>query len=257
LIASLPDCNKSLEMEKQQFPCLSGLAVPNVPGLQMKLFSVTKSQSDALRGRENAKECKSLLEIDAKTESNLKGIILLHKTTHRASPPVVETIRKYLQSNPSVALAGGVHASVLVSGIPDDTIVAAGVLIYGDESVRVSTADLTDSLHYRSESCLQKLQEMKTTVVPDGNSFAFMFACNGRGRYMHGGPNMESDLFNSVFPKTPLTGAFTFGEFCHEVATPFPSLPDGIKPPNRIDFAYHTIFLIVSYKHPTELPETN
>jgi len=105
------------------------------------------------------------------------------------------------------------------------------------------------------ESLSPKFEELKSTAFPDGHSFAFMFACNGRGRYMHGRPNVESDLFNSTFPKTPLLGTFTFGEFCHEVAVPFPNKVDGVKPPQRIDFGYNTIFLLVSYKHPIDVQE--
>lgn len=81
-------------------------------------------------------------------------------------------------------------------------------------------------------------------------SFAFMFACNGRGRQMHGCPNVESDLFNSEFSSTPMVGAFTFGEYCHEVLAGVESTS-----PKHIDFQYTTVFLLVSYKHPVETQE--
>lgn len=67
---------------------------------------------------------------------------------------------------------------------------------------------------------------------------------------MHERPNVESDLFNSMFPKTPFIGAFTLGEYCHE------KLPvnsgEEIVPPEKIDFAYTTVFLLISYRHPVD-----
>lgn len=45
--------------------------------------------------------------------------------------------------------------------------------------------------------------QMKGCEFPDGDSFAFMFACNGRGANMHGGKcHVESTLFRKHFPNT-------------------------------------------------------
>lgn len=65
---------------------------------------------------------------------------------------------------------------------------------------------------------------------------------------MHDHPNVESDLFNSALPNIPLTGAFTYGEFCHEVLANKDKKE--ITPPDQIDYGYTTVFLLVSYKHP-------
>lgn len=48
------------------------------------------------------------------------------------------------RTKPEVALAGGVHESVLVSGTDDGDIIAAGMLIIGSENVQVSSIALQD-----------------------------------------------------------------------------------------------------------------
>lgn len=49
LIGTLPDCNKSLEMEKKHFPGFASTAIPKVAGLQVKLFRVTKDENLMLK----------------------------------------------------------------------------------------------------------------------------------------------------------------------------------------------------------------
>jgi len=88
----------------------------------------------------------------------------------------------------------------------------------------------------------------------NGKSFAFMFACNGRGRDMHGCPDAESKLFHRYFPRTPLIGTFTGGEFVHEVIPTRSSPPEAPKKPSEIEFAYATVFVLVTYKYPDQAP---
>ena len=90
---------------------------------------------------------------------------------------------------------------------------------------------------------------MQSCEFKNGGSFAFMFACNGRGAHMHGRTDVESSLFRKYFPKTDLIGTFTVGECCHEVI-PTKDIP---KPPKRIselEFAYTTVLVYVSFAFP-------
>lgn len=49
---------------------------------------------------------------------------------------------------------------------------------------------------------------------PDSRSFAFMFACCGRGKQFHNDKgDVESKCFKTLFPNTPLMGIFGEGEF--------------------------------------------
>ncbi len=84
---------------------------------------------------------------------------------------------------------------------------------------------------------------------------------------MHGKAHAESHLFNKMFPRTPLIGSFTYGEYCHEVLPPKEE-NEGVgvvgvdggegeeeevevqKTPYKIEYSYTTVFLVVSFKHP-------
>jgi hypothetical protein len=90
--------------------------------------------------------------------------------------------------------------------------------------------------------------QLKKVEFREGNSFAFMFACNGRGAGMHGAGDVESALFHKHFPLTPLLGTFTGGEYVHEVLPSTEVTPP--TKPSSLEFAYTTVFLFVSYKFP-------
>lgn len=58
----------------------------------------------------------------------------------------------------------------------------------------------------------RKIQLLKNYGLSEETSFAFMFACLGRGAGLHGEPNVESAIFKKHFPRTPLVGLFGNGE---------------------------------------------
>ncbi|ODN04693.1 F-box only protein 22 [Orchesella cincta] len=251
LVVTLPDICKALEMENNTFPCLSCLAIPKVQGLQVKMFNVTHKQNKKLKGRVRTEEIRDILGIEKEKEDKLKGIVLLQKVTYRTAP-LIAAILHYIRTKPNVALGGGIHESVLLTGTPDDNVLAGGMLIYGEDNVRVSSIALQETKI--STNNQSKIDQLKASMIPDGRSFAIMFACNGRGVGMHGRPNVEADLFNAHFPTTPLVGAFTLGEFCNEVISTGTNAP--VEPPKRIDFAYTTVFVMVSYKHISETQDS-
>lgn len=63
----------------------------------------------------------------------------------------------FFRTNPTVAVAGGIHDSVMATGTSDETIIAAGALIYGDENVRVSSVALRQK---DREHCSNKIEEV-------------------------------------------------------------------------------------------------
>ncbi|CAL8096377.1 unnamed protein product [Orchesella dallaii] len=247
VIATLPNTCKALEMERSTYPCLSSLAIPKVQGLTIKMFGVTNQQNKMLKKKMEVDNVKNILGIDKKNEDKLKGIVFLQRATYRTAP-IATGILQYLRANPNVALGGGIHEGVFVTGLPDDNVIAGGMLIYGEENVRVSSIALQETKI--SPNNQKKIDQLKSSLIPDGKSFAIMFACNGRGIGMHDRPNVEADLFNAHFPTTPLVGAFTLGEFCHELISTGSNAP--VESPRRIDFAYTTVFVMVSYKHTSE-----
>ena len=56
--------------------------------------------------------------------------------------------------------------------------------------------------------------------------------------------HVESRLFKKYFPKTPLVGAFTLGEYVHEYIPGHEATPP--KRASSIEFGYSTVFVIVS-----------
>lgn len=57
-----------------------------------------------------------------------------------------------------------------------------------------------------------KIKTLKSSLPSSNTSFAFMFACLGRGQGLHGEKNVESAIFRKYFPQTPLVGLFGNGE---------------------------------------------
>lgn len=62
------------------------------------------------------------------------------------------------------------------------------------------------------EEVEKAMRKLKDCNLPEEKSFAFMFACVGRGHSHYGRDNVEADIFRKYFPKTPLLGFFGNGE---------------------------------------------
>lgn len=68
------------------------------------------------------------------------------------------------RSNPQVALAGGVHEHVLATNFSDESVVAAGMLIYGNENVSVSSVALQEpKMSTGNKKKLEKVWNWNTT----------------------------------------------------------------------------------------------
>ncbi|XP_061174156.1 F-box only protein 22-like isoform X2 [Saccostrea echinata] len=107
-----------------------------------------------------------------------------------------------------------------------------------------------------SEKEIEKeLLKLKACNLPTEKSFAFMFACLGRGKsYHHGKENVESSIFRKIFPQTPLFGFFGNGEIGMNYLHPYDSMENGFKSKKtktsrhhpKLSHAYTSIFLLVS-----------
>ena len=100
-----------------------------------------------------------------------------------------------------------------------------GVVFCGSEdNVKVASV-LIEPWFDTKEAIESKLKKLKATHIPEKNSIGFMFACIGRGQHFHEGvANLESGIFQKVFPNTPLFGFFGNGEIGYDY------LPDYSKP---------------------------
>ena len=92
-------------------------------------------------------------------------------------------------------------------------------LIFAGDGIEAASVILPMSVRNESKVLkeLQRLKECKNLGNlddPNSNSFAFMFACCGRGKYFYKDKtNVESKCFRMLFPHTPLIGIFGEGEF--------------------------------------------
>ena len=91
-------------------------------------------------------------------------------------------------------------------------------LIFAGEGIQAASVILPPNIKNESRVMkeLQKLKDCEGFDLdhPNSNSFAFMFACCGRGKHFHNDKsNVESKCFKALFPNTPLIGIFGEGEF--------------------------------------------
>lgn len=99
-----------------------------------------------------------------------------------------------------------------------------------------------------AEGAEERIKILKQHGLREENSFAFMFACLGRGEGLYGESNVESSLFRRYFPKTPLIGLFGNGEIGFDHVTSVPTVQDEA-PSANVSSLYHgytTIFVLVS-----------
>ena len=136
-------------------------------------------------------------------------------------------------------------------------------LVFAGDGVEAASVILTTDL--RTEKAItEKLSELKRAKLDEKNSCAFMFACCGRGQnFYKGKKNLESSVFQKLFPQTPLIGLFGGGEIGVDF---IPNLieQDSMKDPGATDrkkraesepwnssellHAYTTVFVFLSFK---------
>ncbi|OWF48422.1 F-box only protein 22-like [Mizuhopecten yessoensis] len=122
-----------------------------------------------------------------------------------------------LQLYDGAVIAGG-YVDNLITSDPDphDPASESGsasmmcVALCGPQ-VRVASVVIKEDIH-RPEEVERILKQLKDCNLPEERSYAFMFACLGRGKGHYGSENVESSVFRKMFPKTPLLGFFGNGE---------------------------------------------
>ena len=95
----------------------------------------------------------------------------------------------------------------------------------------------------KTKAALEKrIQKLKDCKFPEKDSFAFMFACIGRGFHHYNITNLEADVFRKAFPNTPLFGCFGNGEvgFDHLPGVPVEKTRKMYNKGPNIPSMYHT-----------------
>lgn len=148
------------------------------------------------------------------------------------------------------SLIAGAYVDEIVPKVLDKYPVVQLTAISG-ENVHIASVIISDNISTatRAEESIKRLKQYN---LPEENSFAFMFACLGRGEGLYGEPNIESSLFRKHFPKTPLIGLFGNGEIGFEHCSReqvFKNAPPQTKRPKssaKLYHAYTTVLVLVS-----------
>ena len=142
----------------------------------------------------------------------------------------------------------------------------SGFVIAGEG---VEAASVLLQRKVRSEKKVrEELQKLKDSGISEDNSFAFMFACCGRGEnHYRGQRGLEAGTFIKMFPRTPLIGIYGNGELGVSYVPNFKEKeskeeeetseqrnsrlnsrsPGDIMKPGQFLHSFTTIFVMVSY----------
>ncbi|XP_059093272.1 F-box only protein 22-like [Tigriopus californicus] len=273
-----PFSRKPLEIENvdKQTPALSMVAFPDLSKCQIVPFNVSEdfqAIKEELCGPTVRVTPSEIAEMSLKkiTQgqiddlSTIKGLILL--SDGHAIPHSIELIREIAkQTQGRFALGGGLGHLARCSSEEATQDLAAlfqsrrwdfvspgkitqrtSGLLFAGPNVNVASKILNQSM--RTEKKVRTaLSEFKASGLNLANAVGFMFACTGRGRGFHRGKkNMESGIFNELYPSVPLIGIFGNGEigidFCSSTHVE-PTVPIS---QSKCVLSYTSVFLVVSF----------
>jgi hypothetical protein len=235
-------------------PAMSMLLIPEKPGVKILPFHLAENQLDPLIAdiKKNAFYLESeavlqerLLEKavpDLKSDDKIKVVILL---SNGLDLPFSMHLIQGASARAKHKLAiGGAVGDLCWSSQKDTSMLAlmrelfyfnyqsvpvaensymstSGFIICGE---KVQSASVMLPRKIKSEKKVAaELQKLKDSGICEENSFAFMFACCGRGQnHYRGKSGIESSVFNRMFPKTPLVGVFGNGEIGLSYIPKFP-----------------------------------
>jgi len=96
--------------------------------------------------------------------------------------------------------------------VPENSYMSTSGFVIAGEKVEAASVILHRGI--RSEKKVKaELLKLKNSGICEENSFAFMFACCGRGvNHYRGHQGVEAAVFCQMFPNTPIVGVFGNGE---------------------------------------------
>ena len=95
----------------------------------------------------------------------------------------------------------------------EDVLPTSHGIIFAGEGVEAASVLIGQEVKSAAKVELE-LSRLKKAGLDEGKSCALMFACCGRGAHHYRGKkDVESRVFNKLFPQTPLIGLFGQGEF--------------------------------------------
>lgn len=248
VIGTNAQSTRSHEVESKK--SLSYLLIPKLEGLEINTFTIDSHTYTSTV--DNHFEPSALSEInDIPGGKDVKAVLFF--CNEPLCPP--EIGYSLLQHYHDSIVAGGYVDNLICpqnclndpTGILDPSLQC---ITFGGPRLKVASIVIEDYVNSREE-VEATMKNLKNCRIPEEQSFAFMFACIGRGSHHYGVSNVEADVFRKFFPKTPLLGFFGNGEvgFTYlpkDGVPPVPSLPDGNRILPKLYHAYTTIICLLS-----------
>lgn len=138
--------------------------------------------------------------------------------------------------------------------VPENSYMSTSGFVISGEKVEAASVILHRGIRSKKK-VRAALQVLKNSRICEENSFAFMFACCGRGeRHYKGHQEIETKVFCQMFPKTPIVGVFGNGEIGIDY---IPGVTD-VNPqgfgnkkkkkiqPSQVHHSYTTIIVMIS-----------
>jgi len=266
-------------------PAMSMLLIPEKPGCKILPFHLAENQLDGYI-EEIRKEWvypiddtilqEKILEKaipDLKSNDKVRALILLSNGLDLPfSMHIIQGASR--RTNGNIAIGGAV-GDLCWSSLKDTSMLAlmrelfyfnyqsvpvaensymstSGFVIAGEN---VEAASVLIPRRVRSEKKLvAELEKLRQSGINEENSFAFMFACCGRGEnHYRGRRGLEANTFVKMFPKTPLVGVFGNGELG---VSYLPNFKENVPETEKISaklkageflHSFTTIFVMVSF----------
>ena len=276
-------------------PAVSMMLIPEMPGTKILPFHLAENQlesyiedikrnsfyidSDTVM---NEKLLEKVIP-DLEPSDKIKCLILLSNGLDLPfSMNIIQAVTK--RSKKKIAIGGAV-GDLCWSSLKDTSMLAlmrelfyfnfqsvpvaensymstSGFVITGD---KVQAASVMLQRKVKTEKkVIEELQKLKKSGINEENSFAFMFACCGRGQHHYRREaGIEAGAFVKMFPKTPLIGIFGNGELGLSYVPNFNETlptdnsedpksstkrnPDNNMTPGQFLHSFTTIFVMVSF----------
>ncbi|XP_064608889.1 F-box only protein 22-like [Liolophura sinensis] len=207
---------RSVEVEGEK--ALTMLLLPHLPGLDILSFTMDIYSSET-NWHMAIDELESR-DVDITTisgippDKNVRAVLFF--CDEPFCPP--EIGHSILNKYKDAIVAGGYVDNLVVKPKPkssdtssEDSFPTILCLAFCGDNLRVWSVIIRESVS-NAEDAEKQIRQLKTSEVSEEKSFAFMFACVGRGEGLYLQRNVESDAFHKVFPRTPLFGFFGNGE---------------------------------------------
>ncbi|XP_033121821.1 F-box only protein 22-like [Anneissia japonica] len=143
---------------------------------------------------------------------DVKCILTFTPKTSTARKLAGEKLQEaFFKDGQTPVIAGAIVDHVLRYVVVNGGKSTTECIVFSGERISAASV-LLDQDAYTEELVHKELMRLKSAGLSEKNSIGLMFACIGRGCDFYSAWDVESKVFRTLFPKTPLFGLFGNGE---------------------------------------------